>query len=183
MTGAAASPRRLPGDGWDVGADGLPYRRAARVILVDNANRLLLVRGHDPAEPARHWWFTLGGGIDPGESPAQAAVREVREEAGLELVAADLIGPVLTRSAVFDFFARTVRQDEEFYFARTSDAAPVATHGWTAIEREFLDEVRWWSLPDLARVEVEVFPFDLAAMTASLLTGWDGVRRHVDESA
>ena len=58
-------------------------RRAARVLLVDEAGRVLLQNCCDPADPAAgSWWNTMGGGIDPGETPEQAAVREVHEETG-----------------------------------------------------------------------------------------------------
>lgn len=44
----------------------------------------------------------LGGGIEPGETPAEAAVREVREESGVEVEPADLteLGPVRWRFPV-----------------------------------------------------------------------------------
>ena len=41
-------------------------RRAARVLLLDAQDRLLLFLGRDPANAARgQWWFTPGGGLDP----------------------------------------------------------------------------------------------------------------------
>ena len=75
--------RSALGDDWTPGPDGLPWRRAARVILLDEADRLLLVRGHDTDQPDRGWWFTVGGGIGVGETSRDAAVREMREETGL----------------------------------------------------------------------------------------------------
>lgn len=167
------------GPGWTLGADGLFCRRAARVLLLDERDRLLLVRGHDVDNPERTWWFTLGGGIDPGESAPAAAVREVREETGLRLTEGDLIGPVLTRSAVFDFQREHVRQDEEFFLAHLHRPAPVRHDGWTAVERSFMDEVRWWDLAALRQVQVEVFPEGLAELTATLLRGWDGQVQHL----
>jgi ADP-ribose pyrophosphatase YjhB (NUDIX family) len=54
------------------------------VLPVDEAGRILLVReaGQD------HGWGTLGGAVEPGESPAATAVREAREEisADIELI-------------------------------------------------------------------------------------------------
>jgi 8-oxo-dGTP pyrophosphatase MutT (NUDIX family) len=51
------------------------------VLPVDEAGRILLVReaGHDDG------WGTLGGAVEPGESPAAAAVREAREEIGADI--------------------------------------------------------------------------------------------------
>ncbi len=169
------------GPGWTLGPDGLYFRRAARVLLLDDRDRLLLVRGHDVDQPERSWWFTLGGGIDPGETPRRAAVREVREETGLHLDEDQLEGPVLTRSAIFDFQREHVRQDEEFFLARIHRPGPVHLGGWTAVERSFMDEVRWWDLDDLDEVRLEVFPAGLARLTRELLGGWDGRLRHLEQ--
>src|ERR1700733_4365493 len=58
-------------------------RRAGRVLVIDPAGRVLLLQGFDPAEPDSPFWFTIGGGLDEGEHSAQAALRELREEAGI----------------------------------------------------------------------------------------------------
>src|ERR1700733_1737365 len=47
------------------------------------ASRVPLLEGFDPAEPGSPFWFTIGGGLDEGEHSAQAALRELREEAGI----------------------------------------------------------------------------------------------------
>src|SRR5690606_25335514 len=96
MSEAAGAPSSL-GPDWVLGDDGLYFRRGARVLLLDDADRLLLVRGHDLGQPARSWWLTGGGGVDPGESDLDAAVREVREETGIVLDPATVVGPVYTR--------------------------------------------------------------------------------------
>jgi len=165
-----------------LGEDGLRFRRAARVILLDADDRLLLVRGHDADQPERSWWFTVGGGIDPGEGSRAAALREVREETGLVLDADALVGPVLTRSAVFDFYAEHCRQDEDFYLARVAVPAAVedlARDGWTTVEVDLLDELRWWELDDLDHESREVFPPGLPDLVRGLLDGWDGRTRHL----
>lgn len=172
------------GDEWVLGADGLRFRRAARVILLDAADRVLLLRGHDVDQPERSWWFTVGGGIDAGEDARSAAVREVREETGIVLDASSLVGPVLTRSAVFDFYAEHCRQDEEIFLARVddhdvTDPATSSRDGWTQVELDVLDELRWWDLDELARVEIEVFPEGLVDLVRPLLRGWDGTTRHL----
>lgn len=162
------------GPDWVVGADGVPFRRGARVILLDQDDRVLLARGHDMDRPDRTWWFTVGGGIDAGESAREAAARELQEETGLVVPTEELVGPVLRRRAVFDFWRRTVRQDEEFFLARVDRPGAVSAAGWTAVERAFMDEVRWWTLDDLALVREEVFPSGLVDVVRGLLPGWDG---------
>jgi len=155
----------------------VPFRRGARVLLFDEHDRLLLVRGHDVDQPERSWWFTVGGGIAVGESGAQAATRELFEETGLRLAAEELVGPVYLRQAVFDFRAQLVRQDEEFFLARVTDAGPLDYSGWEPTELEFMDEARWFALDELAAVSIEVFPVGLVELARALLGGWDGVTR------
>lgn len=169
------------GDDWVPGPDGVPFRRGARVLLLDDADRVLLVRGHDVDDPGRSWWFTVGGGVDAGESPHDAAVRELAEETGLRLAPEALVGPVAVRRAEFAFLRRTVRQDEEFFLARVDGAAEISTAGWTDVERAFVDEIRWWDLDELAAVTSEVFPVELVALVRGLLGGWDGVVRTLED--
>ncbi len=171
------------GPDWVLGADGVPVRSAARVLLLDEKDRLLLVRGHDVDQPDRHWWFTVGGGIDSGESPRQAAVRELAEETGLQVEAEALVGPVLRRTALFDFARRTVRQHEEFFLARLEAPEAIVQHGWTEIERQFMDEARWWELDELLGEAEQVFPVGLARIVSGLIGGWDGRLLELPEQA
>ena len=179
-----SEPDPLPGEGWVVGPDGMPRRDAARVLLFDGAGRLLLVNAHDAQDPARSWWFTIGGGIDDGETARDAAVREVREETGIVLAPEDLVGPVALRSSVFDFFVRHVRQDEEYFVVRL-DRAPGAldTAGWTEVERAFMDGISWLSREEIAAFDVEVFPVELPELLAWLSDGWDGTVRLLGDNA
>ena len=182
--GAAFAHASGLGPDWVLGDDGMRWRRAARVILLDDADRVLLMRGHDVDQPERSWWFTVGGGIDAGEDARAAALREVREETGIRLDPAALQGPVLTRSAIFDFYAEHCRQDEEIFLARVHpdhvvDAAELSRDGWTDLEHDVLDELAWWDLDALAAVEVEVFPVGLVELVRGLLPVWDGTTRHL----
>lgn len=162
------------GPDWQPGPDGVLFRRGARVILLDEHDRVLLARGHDADQPERAWWYLVGGGIDAGETPREAAMREVFEESGLRLDPDALLGPVFERSATFKFFAETVRQDEVIFLARITNPPRLDTSGWTEVERSFMDELRWWDVDALQRIEVTMYPTGLADLVASLLAGWDG---------
>lgn len=58
--------------------------------VIVSAGRLLLIRRASPAGSLL--WSLPSGKVDPGESPAAAAVREALEEAGVTVVATGLLG-------------------------------------------------------------------------------------------
>lgn len=143
-------------------------RRAARVLLLDDAGRVLLFRGGDPAEPERGtWWLTPGGGLDEGESPAQGAARELFEETGLRLPVHDLEGPVLLREVEFDFERVRYAQSEQFFLARV-DAHDVDTRGFTALEVRSVFEHRWWTRDELRGTADTVYPQGLVELLDEL---------------
>lgn len=57
------------------------------VMIRDEKGRLLLVRNAQDG-----LWQTVGGGMDPGEEPADAALREAFEETGLRVELGRVIG-------------------------------------------------------------------------------------------
>lgn len=162
--------------GWNSGlfVNGMRLREAARVLLFDPQGRVLLVRGHDSDRPERQWWFTIGGGIDPGETPGQAAVREVFEETGIEVTLDQLIGPVIKRTAIFDFETEHCVQQEVIFMVLLKDVPPTTSAGWTEVENNFLEEVAWLSAQEIAESAIEVFPANLADVVKTLAAGWDG---------
>jgi 8-oxo-dGTP pyrophosphatase MutT (NUDIX family) len=137
-------------------------RRAARVILIDEAGRVLLFRGGDPFRPeAGTWWFTPGGGLDDGETVEEAARREVREETGLTL--ADLGPIVLTRRIEFEVEGERYDQDEVFFMV-TVVGFEVDNREWTDLEHRLMLEHRWWTRDELATTSATVYPEGLAQL-------------------
>jgi 8-oxo-dGTP pyrophosphatase MutT (NUDIX family) len=59
--------------------------RTAAVLLVDPAGRILLQLRDGNAPIGKHKWAVPGGYVEPAEDPHDAAIREVREETGIEL--------------------------------------------------------------------------------------------------
>jgi 8-oxo-dGTP pyrophosphatase MutT (NUDIX family) len=147
---------------------GAVERTAARVLVIDGSDRVLLLHGSDPADAAAgRWWFTPGGGLDPGESAEEAARRELAEETGLVL---DRLGPaVWVRTAEFDFMGDHYRQAETFFLARVDDGADVDFSGHTLIERDAVHDYRWWSVAELGTTDETVYPSTLGAELALVL--------------
>lgn len=144
-------------------------RQGARVLLIDGRDRLLLFRGRDPAEPAgRPYWFTVGGGLDPDETPAQAALREMFEETGLRLDTHDLAGPVWHEVAEFGFDGRSYRQSQDFFVCRVT-SWEVDTSAFAEPEIRSIDAHRWWSVAELDATDEVFFPAGLAGLLRRVL--------------
>lgn len=71
----SASPHDLP-----PGPGGLPYRPCAGVVLINAEGRVFA--GHRIDNPSDAWQMPQGG-LDAGEDPRAAALRELHEETGI----------------------------------------------------------------------------------------------------
>ena len=140
-------------------------RRAVRVILVNEADQTLLFEDSDPGLPEFRWWVVPGGGMDPGETEEQTAVREVAEETGCVLSAADLLGPVARRHVVHGYSDQVLEQDEAFFVARVA-SFEVSDAGHTVEEQLTLQQHRWWGRSELEEKSAWIWP-------ARLLELWD----------
>ncbi|BFV57122.1 NUDIX hydrolase [Kitasatospora sp. CMC57] len=149
-------------------------RRAARVLLFDEADRLLLLRGTDPAVPGVSWWLTPGGGAEPGEELRTAALRELAEETGLTGVE---LGPVVAYDTVsFSYLEQRFEQDQWFHLARTRETELSVQEAAAADEHAQLLTARWWTVAELRETEETVYPVELADLVERVLTDGPPVR-------
>ncbi|MGH3713539.1 MAG: NUDIX hydrolase [Micromonosporaceae bacterium] len=145
-------------------------RPGARVLLVNAAGRVLLLRGSDPARPGVRYWFTVGGGLDAGETPAEGAARELYEETGLSVPVTALGERVWHEVAEFPFDGLWYRQEQEFFLVRVGEWQ-VSQDGWCDLERRTVDAVRWWSVPELETTDETYYPVELPVLLRRLLAG------------
>jgi 8-oxo-dGTP pyrophosphatase MutT (NUDIX family) len=146
-------------------------RITVRLLLLDRAGRILLMKIHDPAitaadgGPSRPCWITTGGGVEAGESILEAAAREALEESGIPGVT---IGEAVQYiEQVIVVHGEPVLFKETYVLAHAPDAALHRT-GWTDLERQVVKNMRWWTLEELQSTEEVVFPVGLAGMMAGL---------------
>jgi 8-oxo-dGTP diphosphatase len=134
-------------------------RQTARVLVFDASGRVLLircvvVRGDGEFE----FWLTPGGEIEAGETPAEAAVRELREELGLEV---EVRGPVYTEANQYEHQGE-MRDNVDFVFVTRCAVDAPELRGVTAEEIAIMKELRWWGVGEIEASTERIFPVDLA---------------------
>jgi 8-oxo-dGTP pyrophosphatase MutT (NUDIX family) len=169
-------------------ADAPPVRSAARVVVLDPAGRVLLfgARLVDLATPPGPvlYWYTPGGQVEPGETPRQAAARELAEEIGLVVAPAALEGPVWLRRVVAPLLG-VPTDHRETYFALRHVVHEVDVSGQTPLEAYEDQPHRWWSTAEIAAGSddgsARFVPRQLADHLPALLgRPWSGPPRIVD---
>jgi 8-oxo-dGTP pyrophosphatase MutT (NUDIX family) len=110
------------------------------------------------------FWATPGGSLEPGETPREAVVRELREELGVGHV--DLGPHLATRTKDHQVAGRDVRQAERYYLARVR---PENVDPQSAANPDNIQEWRWWSLAELTATSQTIYPAELTELLRGIL--------------
>jgi len=127
------------------------FRQAARALLLDPDDDVLLVRFEFPTASI---WALPGGGLDEGETAEAGLRRELHEELGLTEFE---LGPhIWNREHVIPMRTGHDGQQDRIHLVRVDRFDPEPTIGWDRLRAEFVHEIRWWSLDELAEVPTDL---------------------------
>jgi 8-oxo-dGTP pyrophosphatase MutT (NUDIX family) len=155
--------------------DDLPVieRSAVRLVVLDAPGKLLLFHTHDADHPdLGSWWELPGGGIDPGETYLDAAIRELREETGIIAVPSQVGPPTWRRRASFRHRQARRLQDEVVVTVRLAAPGPrIDESERLDYEKEDYFGFRWWPVPEVLSSRERFYPGQLPALLGAFLDG------------
>ena len=142
-----------------------PVRPPYEVFVFVRRQDEYLILHRSPRQGA--YWHCVAGGVEEGETYAQAAVRELREETGLSAGPGDLGDPVWHEVAEFSYDGTRYRQEQDFFLLRVGSPA-ISADGRDDEEAAVIDGHRWWTLRELEATAESYYPPELPRLLRAL---------------
>jgi 8-oxo-dGTP pyrophosphatase MutT (NUDIX family) len=142
-------------------------RVGGRLLLLDPDDRVLLI--HERLEVGGTHWLTPGGGVESGEQPRDAALRETIEEVGISVTLPANATPVLVTRRDWSWEGIDYDQIDHFFLVRVARGTAVSPQALTGPEEQTRLGERWWSTEQLRATAETLVPPDLGEVLSRLL--------------
>jgi 8-oxo-dGTP pyrophosphatase MutT (NUDIX family) len=136
-------------------------------VILDPDGAVLLVRAHTAVGVP--YWFTPGGGIEPGEDPDLATRREIAEETDINVPS---IGPViLRRRARLVFLGEYIEVDETFHAIWLEERPNVQHRQLEQYEADSFTGLHWLTPAEMRAQPHRIYPLCLPDLVDAVCAG------------
>lgn len=152
----------------------LPIRNSAKILLINQHNELLLMCADDPNIRNKYgiyngkFWFTIGGAIESNETVMDAAIRELKEETGLNHWDVKFGPEVWCGEFELLISNKPVRLNQKFIVAHTSKNEITLNH-LTQNELTYIKDIAWFSMEKIINCPDIIYPVVLPEYLPNIL--------------